>query len=116
MPDGDMGDVLTYLAGGAGSGALVFILVQLAEKLYNKKLPANVKFYGSMFLAFAVPLAAYGLLVANGMTQFSWMGVVGEFGVGYGVSQLIHWQAPEDTISGFGSDVAPADKPAGSGQ
>jgi hypothetical protein len=111
MPDQDFRDLLTYLAGGVGSGALVFILVQLAEKLYRKPLPPSVAFYGAMFLAFAVPLAAYGVLVATGTTPFTWMGLIAEFGIGYTVSQAIHWHAPDDTISGIGPNVAPAEKP-----
>jgi hypothetical protein len=102
MPDNnDLSDILVYLAGGVGSGALLFILIQLAEKLYRKPLPANMAFYGAMFGAFAIPLVAYGLLVAGSFTHFSWVGLIGEFGVGYAVSQTIHWQAPADAISGI---------------
>jgi hypothetical protein len=111
MPNGDAGDVLTYLAGGAGSGVAVFAIIQFAEKLYRKPLPPTVAFYGAIFLSFAFPLAAYGLLVYTGTTQFSWLGVAGEFGIGYTLSQAIHWHAPDDAISGIGPNVAPAEKP-----
>lgn len=107
MPEESLESLLTYLAGAVGTGALVFIIIQLAEKLYRKPLPPNVAFYGAMVLAFLIPLAAYGALVATGKMPFTWMGLIAEVGVGYMVSQAIHWHAPEDAISGIGSNTSP---------
>ena len=83
-------DFLNWLLTAAGTGAAVYGIIALADKLAGTQLTGNVKFYGSIVLAFALPLVAYLAQVKLQYAQFGVDGMFSAFVVGWLVSQGIN--------------------------
>lgn len=95
----DLMTALTYLmTAGAGVGAS--LVMSFIEKLFDpiSPLTARQKFYTSMGLSFACPMVVYLLVIALGWQALTLPGVLAELGVGFAVSQTVHFEAKQAAI------------------
>ena len=86
----DVMQFLLLVLGPLGAGKAVQALVDWICELAPRVLTPQERFYLAQVLAFLVPLAAYGVLVALGLYTWKWTDLLWEVGVGYMVSQQFH--------------------------
>lgn len=86
----DVMQFLLLVLGPLGAGKAVQALVDWICELSPRVLTPQERFYLAQVLAFVVPLAAYGLLVALQLYTWKWTDIIWEIGVGYMVSQQFH--------------------------
>lgn len=94
----DLQTLFTYLmTAGAGVGASV--VMSFIEKLADpiRPLTSRQKFYISMGLSFLCPLIIYALTIALAWQSFSWPFLIAELGVGFAVSQTVHFEAKQSS-------------------
>jgi uncharacterized membrane protein HdeD (DUF308 family) len=103
-------DFVVWAASAAGAALLLWGILEIVstavERASNgtKTLKGDVKFYLAQFLAFAIPLGFWGLMLAFHWAPWGIAGLIAQITAAYKLSQTIHWEETETQPGGENID------------